>query len=208
MPQKIIIVRHGETRYNVERRLQGWTDIPLNEHGHEQAAKAADRLSAETVSIIYTSDQQRAHATASHIARKLRLKPHKRRSLREDKMGIFEGWQWEKEIDPYKQKLWEERILARVRMDIHWKAEGAESCYEHTQRVKKFLRQIETKHRDDTVMLVTHGGTINRIMEIYGFRKITDEYTRYQNTAVTILVKDKTGYQLVLHNDISHLLDL
>lgn len=205
MPQKIIIVRHGETQYNAERRLQGWTDVPLNKNGKEQAKKFAERLKNEQITAIYTSDHKRARQTASHIAKLHVLIPHKRQALREDRMGIFEGWQWEKELDPIKQKLWEERIKARLIGDTHWKPDGGESLHEHTFRVKKILDRIMKEHRNETIVIVSHGGTINRIMEIYGFKKSTDEYIRFQNTAVTILSKTKDGYHLEMLNDVAHI---
>lgn len=205
MPRKIIIVRHGETEWNVTRRLQGWSDIPLNPNGREQARQVASRLSHESVTAIYTSDQQRAHATARAIAKLHELKPKRRQALREDRMGVFEGWQWEHEVDPFKQKLWEERTLARANGDLDWKPEGGESLREHARRVKRFVGQIEAKHPDDVVMIVTHGGTINRFMEIFGHKKITDEYTRYKNTSITILIREGDKYTLSLHNDITHL---
>lgn len=205
MPNKIIIVRHGETQYNVERRLQGWIDIPLNENGHIQAKKVAERLSRESINAIYSSDHLRAFVTASHISLPHHLKPKKSRSLREDNMGIFEGWQWEQEKDKHKQKLWEERIKARERGDLNWKPEGGESIVEHTKRVKKFLNQLETKHKNETILIVSHGGTINRIIEIYGFKPITAEYLRFLNTSVTVISKIKNGYRLEMLNDIAHI---
>lgn len=208
MPQKIIIVRHGETQYNAERRLQGWADVPLNKNGLAQAAKVATRLKDEFITTIYSSDHKRAHKTAQKIGLKHSLKPIKTQALREDRMGVFEGWQWEVELDEYKQKLWNERIAARETGDIHWKPEGGESLKEHTDRVKKFLHQIEFKHKNDTIAIVTHGGTINRIIEIYGFKNSTDEYVRFQNTSVTVLTRDKSGYHLEILNDISHIYNI
>lgn len=139
MPKKIIIVRHGETQWNVERRLQGWSDVPLNDHGHAQAKKVADRLSSESVTVIYSSDHQRAHQTAHHIATLHKLKPIKDKSLREDCMGILEGWCWETEPDQIKEELWEQRTLARKNGDLHWRVEGGESLLEHTHRESKNL---------------------------------------------------------------------
>lgn len=205
MPKRIIIVRHGETEYNVERRLQGWLDVPLNNDGITQARKVAERLMHEAVSAIYTSDQKRAYHTAKHISQKHKLIPHRRKALREDRLGILEGWKWDKEPDAYKQGQWEQRMLARNTGDLDWKVDGGESFGEHTNRVKKFLRQIEKLHPDDSIVIVSHGGTINRILEIYGLKKITDEYIGFENTSVTILTKTIDEYRLEIHNDISHL---
>lgn len=207
MPKKIIIVRHGETQWNVERRLQGWSDIPLNDNGHTQAKKAAKRLSGESVSVIYSSDHLRAHATAIHIAGPHKLKPIKHESLREDSMGILEGWAWDTEPDAVKEKIWEQRTLARKTGDLHWKVEGGESLLEHTTRVENFVKQIESMHKDDVVVIVSHGGTLNRFMEVYGFKQNTDEYIRFHNTSVTIMTRIDSGYKLEVLNDISHLYD-
>jgi broad specificity phosphatase PhoE len=205
MPQKIIIIRHGETQYNVEKRLQGWIDVPLNQAGKQQAHKVALRLKGETIHALYSSDQKRAFATAYQISKQLNLKLHKRRALREDRLGIMEGWLWEEEPDPYRQQIWDERDQARSRGDMHWKIEGCESLQEHTDRVKKFFDFLEHNHKDHVVAVVTHGGTINRILEIYGFKQITDEYRGFKNTSVTVFVKKDHGYQIEIDNDISHL---
>lgn len=205
MPQKIIIIRHGETQYNVDRRLQGWTDIPLNDHGHAQAEKVAERLKTEIITAIYSSDHKRAHETAQKIGAKHFLKPAITKALREDRMGILEGWQWEKELNPILEKVWAERDRTHAIGDLDWKPSGGESLREHTARVDQLLKKIEKKHGDDVVVIVTHGGTINRIMEIYGFKKITDEYISFKNTSVTIIVKNDNKYQLALLNDVSHL---
>lgn len=205
MPKRIIIIRHGETQYNVERRIQGWIDIPLNENGHTQAQKLAERLSQELVSQIYTSDQKRAHETAKYISQRLMIKPRKRKALRESRLGIFEGWDWEKKPDVHKQKLWEQRTIARTTGDLNWKVEGGESIKEHLARINKFINQIEKLHPIDTILIVSHGGTINCMLEIYGLKNMTDEYISFKNTSVTILTKKPLGYQLELQNDISHL---
>ncbi len=205
MPKRLIIVRHGETEYNVMRRLQGWTDIPLNDNGLAQADKVAHRLRDEKVSAIYSSDLQRAHVTAAKIGKLLGLTPHKRRNLREDTLGLLEGWAWEKEPDVVKQRLWDERERAKKSGDIHWREHQGDSTHSHTQRVKKFFKEIENKHIDDTVIVVTHGGTMNRIMEIYGFKQTTDDFIGYKNTSVTILTRTESGYAIEVDNDISHL---
>ncbi len=205
MPQKIIIVRHGETEYNVDRRLQGWLDIPLNAAGHAQGQKVAERFVGEQVEAIYSSDHQRAYVTASYIANKLSLKPKKSKSLREDHLGVLEGWQWEVEIDEIKTKLWDERRQSRLLGDIYWNEHGGDSLYTHTKRVKQVLNKVEKDHPEGNIIIVSHGGTLNRILEIYGLKQITDEYIGFKNTSVTIITKQNNLYNLDLLNDITHL---
>ena len=198
MPQKIIIVRHGETNYNIERRLQGWMDIPLNKEGLKQADKVAERLKEVLVTSIYTSDLKRANSTAKKISKKLGIKPSMRHELREDNLGVLEGWKWEVEVDVVKERLWKERDDTVISGDLHWRGHGGE-------RVKKFLDEIEEKHPKGSIIIVSHGGTINRIMEIYGLKDPKSEYINYGNTSVTILEKSGSGYKIELDNDTSHL---
>ena len=68
-PTRIIVVRHGETAWNVDTRIQGQLDIPLNDTGRWQAERLAQALAGEEISAIYSSDLQRAHATALAVAR-------------------------------------------------------------------------------------------------------------------------------------------
>jgi probable phosphoglycerate mutase len=205
MPKKIIIVRHGETEYNVERRLQGWIDIPLNKNGREQAKKVAERLKEEVIAAIYSSDHKRAHTTARHIANAIGIKAKKRTALRENRMGVLEGWQWEKEPNKYLEDIWNKHQFAYANTELDWRPEGGESIREVNNRIQKILDHIEQGHEDEAVVVVTHGGTINRILEIYGFKKPGDEYISFRNTSITILSKTATGYELELLNDITHL---
>lgn len=205
MPRKIIIVRHGETDYNKERRLQGWADIPLNQSGHEQAQKVAIRLKGENPSAIYSSDHQRAFMTALHIGKALNLVPIPTPALREDHLGIFQHWQWEVEKDLVKEKLWIERHEARAKRNLFYRESGTESLHHHLARVKNFLYELEQNHPDHTVIIVSHGGTINRIMEIFNFVDPSEGYVGYKNTSVSVIEKVGEGYTLTLNNDISHL---
>lgn len=207
MPDKIIIVRHGETDHNVKRILQGWLNIPLNSTGHEQAARVAKRLASEFPVALYSSDHLRAYQTASHISQTLNLPIIKSPALREDNLGIFEGWKWEVEKDPLREKLWAERHAARDNHDIYHRSHGTESLHHHLSRVRNFFYELERFHQEGTVIVVSHGGTINRIMEIFSFKDSINKefYIGYKNTSVSIMEKSEQGYQLTLDNDISHL---
>jgi probable phosphoglycerate mutase len=205
MPKKIIIVRHGETDYNVERRLQGWIDVPLNKNGKQQAKKVAIRLIGESVVAIYSSDQKRAHTTAKNIAKQLGVKLHKTMKLRENNMGVLEGWQWEKEPNKELEVIWNKHQLAYTNNELDWRPDEGESIREVNARIQRLMDKIERTHGEDQVIVVTHGGTINRILEVYGLKKPGDEYIGFKNTSVTILIKTSTGYELELLNDITHL---
>lgn len=195
MPQKIIIVRHGETDYNRERRMQGWLDIPLNEAGHTQAKQAAESLS-ESVHAIYSSDLRRAVETASYFASKLSLPVSKEFALRERDMGIFANWAWETERDEAKDALWPEFERARDEEILDWAKHGGESIGDMIKRIGGFLDALPTLHAGQTVLLVTHGGTINRILEHYQVKKAAEGYRSHGNASINILVKTTTGYVL------------
>lgn len=204
MPQKIILVRHGETDYNKIHRMQGWIDVPLNSAGRLQARKVGLRLLSEKIDVIYSSDHRRAHVTALAIAKHHNLTPKKRKALRERRMGIFEGWQWEDATDP-RQQLWQERELAHKNGNYDWKAEGEESTVEHLFRVKQYIKKIEYLHVKHNILIVSHGATLNRILEAYNLKNMQDGYISFGNTAITTIVNNNGTYMLETINDISHL---
>jgi len=92
---EIWFIRHGETDWNRQRRLQGWQDIPLNEFGVNQASLLAARLREEArhtpIHAIYSSDLQRAHATAVPVSEQLGLRVRVEPGIRERGFGVLEG---------------------------------------------------------------------------------------------------------------------
>src|SRR5688572_2831663 len=88
---RLLIARHGQTKHNLDHRYQGQIDAPLNETGVEQAAQLADRLSAEKVDVLYSSDLLRCVQTAELVAKKNRVDINKDERLRELSFGEWEG---------------------------------------------------------------------------------------------------------------------
>ena len=89
---RIIAIRHGETAWNVDTRIQGQLDIPLNAHGQWQAQRLADALALqEPLHAVYTSDLKRAHQTASTVAQRMGLEAVPHWGLRERGFGDFQG---------------------------------------------------------------------------------------------------------------------
>ncbi len=88
---RIIAIRHGETAWNVDTRIQGHLDIPLNDTGHWQARRLGQALAGEHLAAIYASDLSRAWETAQYVARAQGLAVQPEPGLRERRFGSFQG---------------------------------------------------------------------------------------------------------------------
>lgn len=196
MPKTIYIIRHGETDYNRERRMQGWLDIPLNDVGHSQARDAANKLVGHKLHALYSSDLVRAYQTATYVSQTLRIEIKKTTALRETDMGIFAGWAWETEPDEQKEKLWKEFEHARNNHTLAWNAHQGESIGEMLARVTGFLSSLPTTHPNESVGIVTHGGTINRILEYYGLKESAEGFRMVGNGSIFVLTKAGSTYTL------------
>lgn len=150
---ELLLVRHGETDWNVESRFQGHADPPLNDTGREQARALADELARQRIDAVYTSDLARARETAAIVAARLGVDVVLRRELREIDVGEWEGLTWD-DIDarfPNGRRRWEERGHG-------W--ERGESYDQLGERVVAALREIAAAHPGGRVLVVGHGGTI------------------------------------------------
>ena len=150
---ELLLVRHGETDWNRDRRFQGHADPPLNETGREQAHALAAELTSEGIELVYTSDLARAVETAEIVAARLGADVRSMRDLREIDVGEWQGLTWQ-EI--------EERYLDGARS---WRARGygwetGETYEELGDRVVAALRRIASDHPEERVLVVGHGGTI------------------------------------------------
>ncbi len=151
MPTTIVLVRHGETDWNRERRFQGHADMPLNEVGRSQASELAERLLGEPVTAIYTSPLRRASETAKILADKLGVEARTHEALREIDVGTWEGLT----IVEVKRRFPE-------RADQSWRAgwEDGETYEDLASRVVPALLELGSKHEDGHVLVVTHAGPI------------------------------------------------
>ncbi|HKP19333.1 MAG TPA: histidine phosphatase family protein [Gaiellaceae bacterium] len=155
----ILLARHGETDWNVERRVQGHTDRPLNETGRAQARSLADELAGDEIDVVYSSDLIRAHETARIVADRRGLGVTAIPELRERDFGTWEG-------------LTDDDILARF-PDAHHRPWGdAETKEEMAQRVMEALRRISAAHGGARVLVVTHGGPLRAVLTHCGVEGI------------------------------------
>jgi probable phosphoglycerate mutase len=153
---RFCLVRHGETDWNAQRRIQGNLDIPLNPTGIAQAHAAARGLGSAGIELIYSSDLARARQTAEAIAQHaglpLRLCPE----LRERCYGIFEGLTYDEA-----QRRFPEVYARFESRDTAFPVPEGESLQQLASRVEFALRRIAADHPTRTVLVVTHGGVLD-----------------------------------------------
>lgn len=152
----LLLIRHGETAWNAEHRIQGRLDVPLSTTGMWQTGRLAQRLAEEAIDAVISSDLARAWMTGAPLAeaRGLAMVPDPR--LRERAFGIFEG----KTLDEIAAEHPEEFAAWRAR-DVHWRIPEGESGAEFIGRVLEALREIVTSYPGRTVAVVTHGGVLD-----------------------------------------------
>jgi 2,3-bisphosphoglycerate-dependent phosphoglycerate mutase len=153
---QLLVIRHGETAWNAEHRIQGHLDIPLSATGVRQAGRLAQRLASERVHAIYSSELARAWLTAVPLAERLGLAVIPEPRLRERSFGIFEGLTLDEIADQHPEdfRLWRAR-------DPGWAMDGGETGQQLIDRVLEALHDIADRHRGQTVAIVTHGGVLD-----------------------------------------------
>ena len=200
---RILAIRHGETAWNVEGRMQGHLDIPLNETGRWQAHRLALAVSEECIAAIYASDLLRAHQTAEAVAAGSGRKIGIEVALRERCFGIFEGLTF-KEIDarwPVEAERW------RVR-DPDFTPEGGESLRVFYARCVDAVTRLAAVHPGETIALVAHGG----VMDCF-YRAATrvdlqaPRSWQLGNASINRLLYTDSGLSLVGWSDTFHLED-
>ncbi|MBA2547610.1 MAG: histidine phosphatase family protein [Burkholderiaceae bacterium] len=158
MKTQLLLVRHGETAWNAEHRIQGHLDIPLSPMGMLQAAQLADCLTDEPITAIFSSELSRAWLTAAPLAARLGLDVIAEPRLRERSFGIFEGLT----LDEIAQRHPTEFAHWRAR-DLAWRPDGGESGEQLIDRVLAAIADIAALHVGQRVVLVSHGGVLDVI---------------------------------------------
>lgn len=153
---RLLLIRHGETAWNAEHRIQGRLDVPLSTTGIWQASRLAERLAGEAIDAVIASDLARAWMTGAPLADAQGLTMVPDRRLRERSFGIFEG----KTLDEIAAEHPQEFAAWRAR-DVDWRIPDGESGTEFIGRVLDAMREIAAFHLGRTVAVVTHGGVLD-----------------------------------------------
>ena len=201
---RIIAVRHGETNWNVETRIQGNLDIGLNEKGQWQARRLSLALAArEPIAAIYSSDLLRARDTARAIADATRRPLHLVAGLRERGFGLFQG----KTYAEVEAQHPEEALRWRKR-DPEWAPPQGESLLALRKRVLDTARTLAARHLDEQIVLVAHGGVMDMLYRAAtGMGLQAPRTWNLGNAAANRLLWSNEGFSLVGWSDTSHLDD-
>lgn len=198
---RILVVRHGETAWNRDTRIQGHTDIELNAHGRWQAERLAQALREEPIAAFYASDLSRARDTADSTARLHGKAVHTHTGLRERAFGSFEGLTWAEieSLHPQHAAAWRQR-------EPDFVPPGGESLQQLQARVVAAVNQIAAQHPGEQVLMVAHGGVLDILyraatrLELQAPRSWT-----MTNTAINRLLWSPEGLSLVGWADTTHL---
>jgi broad specificity phosphatase PhoE len=162
----IYLVRHGQTDWNIERKLQGHTDNPLNEQGKIQARELQEKFTNINFTKVFSSDLQRAYSTAKLILGLNTSTPIEISSLlRERHMGIWEG-RLVNELQSYlKQTVDPDNLTKEEYLSLKWD-DTAENYTDVYQRIQTFIRSIVTSSSktDGPILVLSHGGVMRSIL--------------------------------------------
>lgn len=202
-PTRILAIRHGETAWNVDTRLQGHLDIPLNEVGLRQAQHLARALAGrDAINAIYASDLSRARDTAQAIAQAFGHTVTTHAGLRERHFGAFQG-----------------RTFAEIETELpdhawHWRKRtpewvppgGGESLLMLNERIVRTVNELAARHCGQQMVLMAHGGVMDILYRAATRLELQAPRTwQLTNTAVNRLLWTPQGLSLVGWGDTTHL---
>jgi probable phosphoglycerate mutase len=200
---RIIAVRHGETAWNVDTRIQGRLDIALNAKGCWQVQRLAQALAHEPINAIYSSHLLRARDTAHSIARSSGRALQTHTGLCERGFGVFQGMTFA-EIEatwPEDARRWRQR-------DPSWAPEGGESLIALRERITLTATELARRHLGEQIVLVAHGGVMDVLYRAATGQDLQAPRTwDLGNAAINRLLWTPAGFTLVGWSDTRHLED-
>lgn len=196
----VYLIRHGQTKANVEQYYMGWSDEDLNESGYHQAYCLSSRLAGLPIAAIYSSPLQRAHTTASIIADPHRLEVQVLPDLIEIRLGDWQGMHRD-EIKRRWPELWRQSRTDPSDLRLP----NGESYNELTERAVRGLKIVIEANKGKQVVIVTHDAIV-RVLIAHVLRVSNSIYRRIQvdNGSLSIL-RNGGNFQLIRLNDTSHL---
>ena len=202
--KKIFLVRHGESKWNVLKKIQGQQDVPLTDRGKIQAYQIGDRLLSEKIDSIYSSDLKRAYDTATIIGKKLQIDVNPMTELREINFGQWEGASYDKIYSTNHKEiiLWRK---APEKLNI----DGIESLKKLQLRAMSAVNKIINSETGNNILIVSHSATLKTIIlgllniDLANFKNLT-----LDNVSLTIVEFRNYNRVLKVLNDTSHIREI
>ncbi len=198
---RILAIRHGETAWNRDTRIQGHTDIALNTHGRWQARQLAQALRDEPIAACYASDLSRARETAQVVADRHGHEVMIHVGLRERGFGAFEGQTWTElqAAHPAETDAWRKR-------EPHFAPPGGETLLQLQARVIATVNELAARHPGEQVLMVAHGGVLDMLYRLATRLDLQAPRSwELTNTAINRLLWSPEGLSLVGWADTTHL---
>lgn len=200
-PTRLFAVRHGRTAWNAELRIQGHRDEPLDALGRWQAEQLALALAGEPLAAIYSSDLQRALATAAPLAGRLGLAVQQDPGLRERAFGQFEGL-----AHAQIEQKWPEAARRWRERDPEFGAPGGERLADFYDRSVATVLRLATRHPGQAVLVATHGGVLDCLYRAATHVSLQAPRSwQLGNASINRLLCTPQGLALVGWNDDAHL---
>ena len=185
----ITFVRHGETDWNALGKIQGQTDIPLNERGINQAFECGQELKKKSWDYLVTSPLKRAKQTAEIINQELGLDLVEMDQFKEKYFGEAEGMKKEDRSKKFPDRIYPNQEPAR---DLH-------------DRIFGGLAVIQERYQQKNVLVVAHGGVINAILSVLSNQKAGSGITNLTNGSITTIHFKNGEWDIKQMNQIQHL---
>jgi broad specificity phosphatase PhoE len=200
-PARLILVRHGQSTWNHDHRIQGQLDPPLSEHGRRQAELLSLRLAGRRWAGFYASDLKRAFETATILGRAIGTAPQPMESLREIFLGEWEGLRTDElaERFPDAWAAWTD--------EPDWDlVPGGEGAASFEARISAAIGEILGRHQHGDVLLVTHGGVIQvALHSVFGRASRGLFSFKIQNASLSVIEKRDAKLVIAGVNDVAHL---
>jgi len=200
---RILAIRHGETAWNKDARIQGQLDIPLNDTGLWQASRTAEALRSEAIAAVYSSDLKRASQTALAIAQTQELEPKHHTGLRERHFGECQGSTWA-DLETQRPDItdaWRRRVP-------DFAPPGGESLLTLRERVEQTFQELAARHVGEQIVIVAHGGVLDILYRAAARVDLQAPRTwALANAGINRVLWTPEGLSLVGWGDVSHLME-
>ena len=198
---RVLAIRHGQTAWNAQSRIQGHTDIGLDTEGLRQARALGSALADAGIDAIYASDLARALQTAQAVAERTGLAVSAEPGLRERGFGVFEGL-----THADVTQRWPDAAQRWRRRDPDYGPDGGETLAAFYARSVACAERLAARHAGQTVAIVTHGGVLDCLYRAATRASLQAPRTwQLGNAVINRLLHSPQGFALVGWNDAMHL---